>query len=134
MRGLLRTRPALPSWDWLRWPWRLTPNLIVEWLIGSRGMGLAESATIRSVTLVECQADDFASGGEAIVVLNAAKHGQADQIAARRWLLDQLGIGVGYGMCRLRGARAVVVFGEFPDDPSNVGGIEKDEVIERVFA
>jgi hypothetical protein len=34
-------------------------------------MSLAEPATIRSVSLVECQADKFASGGEAIVVLNA---------------------------------------------------------------
>jgi hypothetical protein len=41
-------------------------------------MGLAESAIIRSVTLVGCQADDFGSGGEAIVVLNTAKHGEAD--------------------------------------------------------
>jgi hypothetical protein len=40
MRGLLRTRPALPSWERLRWSWRLTPNLIVEWLIGSRGMSI----------------------------------------------------------------------------------------------
>jgi hypothetical protein len=37
-------------------------------------MRVAESATIRSVTLVECQADGFPSGRESIVVLQAAKN------------------------------------------------------------
>ena len=97
-------------------------------------MSLAEPATIRSMTLRGDGADDFASGGEAIVVLNAAKHGQGDQLATGYRLLDQLGIGIGYGMCRLRRARAVVVFDEFSDGSPNVGGIEKDEVIERIFA
>jgi hypothetical protein len=58
-------------------------------------MGLAAPATNRRVTLVDSQADDFPSGGEAIIAVNAAKHGQADQIATRRWLLDQLGMRVG---------------------------------------
>jgi len=38
-------------------------------------MDRGESATIRSVTLVGDETDGSASGGEAIVVLNAAKHG-----------------------------------------------------------
>ena len=97
-------------------------------------MGRGGSGTIRSVTLVGDGTDDSASGGEAIVVLNSAENRQRDQFAARRRLLEQLGIGVGDGMYRLRRARPVVVFDELPDDPANVGGVEEDEVIERILA
>jgi hypothetical protein len=96
-------------------------------------MGRGGSATIRSVTLVGDGTDDSASGGEAIVVLNAAENRQRDQFAAGRRLLEELGIGVGYGMCRLRRACPVVEFDELPDDPPNVGCVEEDEVVERIF-
>jgi hypothetical protein len=68
-----------------------------------------------------------------MVVLNAAENGQCDQFAAGRRFLEQLGIGVGYGRCRLRRACPVVVFDELPDDPPNLGGVEEDEVVERIF-
>ncbi len=74
-------------------------------------MGRGGSATIRSVTPVGDGTDDSASGGEAIVVLNAAENRQRDQFAADRRLLEQFGIGIGYGMYSeaplppLRGAR-----------------------------
>ena len=85
-------------------------------------MGRGGSGTIRSATLVGDGTDDSASGGEAIVVLNAAENRQRDQFAADRRLLEQFGIGIGYGMCRLRRACPVVVFDELPDDPPNVSG------------
>ena len=67
-------------------------------------------------------------------MLDAAKNRQRDQLATGRRPLEQLGIGVGYRMRRLRGTRPVVVFDEFPDHPPNVGAAEEDEVVERVFA
>jgi hypothetical protein len=51
-------------------------------------MGRGGSGTIRSVTLVGDGTDDSASGGEAIVVLNAAENRQRDQFAADRRLLE----------------------------------------------
>ncbi len=108
-------------------------------------MGRGGSGTIRSVTLVGDGTDDSASGGEAIVVLNAAENRQRDQFAADRRLLEQFGIGIGYGMYSeallessafsppLRRACPVVVFDELPDDPPNVGGVEEYEVVERIF-
>ncbi len=96
-------------------------------------MGGGGSGTIRSVTLVGDGNDDSASGGEAIVVLNAAENRQRDQFAADCRLLEQFGIGIGYGMCRPRRACPVVVFDEFPDHPPDVGAAEEDEVVERIL-
>ena len=99
-------------------------------------MGRGGSAIIRSVTLVGNGTDGSASGGKAIVVLNTAENRQRDQFAAGRRLLEELGIGGGYGMHSeaplppLRRACPVVVFDELPDDPPNVGGVEEDEVVE----
>ncbi len=47
-------------------------------------MGRGGSAIIRSVTLVGNGTDGSASGGEAIVVLNAAENRQRDQFAIAR--------------------------------------------------
>ena len=97
-------------------------------------MDRGESATIRSVTLVGDEADGSASGGEAIVVLHAAENQQRDQFAAGQRPVGQLGVGVGYGMCRLRRACPVVVFDELSRYAPNVAGAQEDEVVERVFA
>ncbi len=67
-------------------------------------------------------------------VLHATKHRQGNQLATGVWLVDQLRIGIGDGMCSLRGARVVVVFDELSRHAPNVAGAQEDEVVERVFA
>ena len=86
------------------------------------------------MTLVRDGTNGFASGGQSIVVLHATKHRQGNQLATGVWLVDQLRIGIGDGMCSLRGARAVVVFDELSRHAPNVAGAQEDEVVERVFA
>lgn len=70
---------------------------------------------------------------QSIVVLNPSEDGEGDQPSVLRWRLLQLRVRLGYGMCGLRGARAVVEGDEFTRDPSNMIFAQEDEVIEGVL-
>ena len=63
-------------------------------------------------------------------MLNASEDGEGHQPSVLRWRLQQLRVRLGYGMCCLRGARAVVEGDEFTRDPSNMIFAQEDEVIQ----
>ncbi len=68
---------------------------------------------------------------QSIVVLNPSEDGEGDQPSVLRWRLLQLRVRLGYGMCGLRGARAVVEGDEFTRDPSNMIFAQDSELLSQ---
>ncbi len=66
-------------------------------------------------------------------MLNSSEDGEGDQLSVLRWRLLQLRVRLGYGVCGLRGARAVVEGDEFTRDTSNMIFAQEDEVIQGVL-
>ena len=66
-------------------------------------------------------------------MLNSSEDGEGDQPSVLRWRLLQLRVRLGYGVCCLRGARAVVEGDEFTRDPPNMIFAQEDEVIQSVL-
>ena len=77
--------------------------------------------------------NDLRLCGQTIVVLNAAQHGQRNELPLGWRRLPQLGIRVRDSVNRLRRPCSIVVFDERGNDLSNVLDAKEDEVVQGVF-